>query len=434
MKLQFARYVSQNILGMLGFSFYILADTYFISRAEGADGIAALNLVLPLFSLINAIGAMIGVGSAICYCIRRAMRDREADLFFSNAVFWVLVVSIPFLIGGAFFPAPILAFMGGDETILNVGTSYTRIVLLFTPAFMCNTTVNAFVRNDDDPSLAMASTLLSSVLNVVLDYVLMFPLGLGLTGAALATGVSPVSGILICCVHFFKKTNTLVFLRQMPSVRLLYRACMLGIAAFIGELSSGVTTAVFNRLILVHAGNTGVAAYGVIANTALVATALFNGIAQGAQPLISEAYGYCDREEANAVLKLSFLTAASAATLIIAGIYLFTDPIVSFFNSEGSVMMAEYAFTGIRMYFLGFLFAGLNIAGCGYLSATEQAKSAFICSISRGLVSIVICAVILGNLFGLPGIWMAFADSEMLTFVFMVILMVRHKSAWLVRE
>ena len=130
---RYTRYVSQNVLGMLGLSFYILADTYFISRAEGAGGITALNLVLPVFGLINGLGAMTGVGSAICYTIRKAVEDKKADLYFSGAVFSVLLISIPFVLGGLFFPSQILAFLGGDETILATGTSYIRTIMMFTP-------------------------------------------------------------------------------------------------------------------------------------------------------------------------------------------------------------------------------------------------------------------------------------------------------------
>lgn len=115
---------------------------------------------------------------------------------------------------------------------------------------MENYICNAFVRNDGNPSRAMQATLISSLFNIVMDYVLMFPLGLGMAGAALATAFSPVVGILICCTHFFSKKCTVRFVWQRPSLRRLKEACQLGTSAFIGKLSSGVTTAVFNFLIL----------------------------------------------------------------------------------------------------------------------------------------------------------------------------------------
>mgnify|MGYP000405834836 FL=1 len=141
----------------------------------------------------------------------------------------------------------------------------------------------------------MVATLSSSLFNVVFDYIFMFPMGLGLAGAALATAVSPIISISICSRHFFKKENSVQFVRQRPSARLLGQSCQLGISGFVGEMSSGVTTTVFNFLLLGLAGNVAVAAYGVVANFALVATAIFNGVAQGAQPLVSECYGKATR-------------------------------------------------------------------------------------------------------------------------------------------
>lgn len=424
---QFARYVSQNILGMMGVSLYILADTFFISMAEGTDGITALNLVLPLYAVIYAIGAMVGVGSAIRYSISKAQGEEDAKKYFASAILWVLILSVPFMLVGGMFPATIMEALGGDATIVAVGTPYTRVFMLFTPFFMLNTTINAFVRNDDDPSLGMTATLCSSLFNIVFDYVLMFPLGLGMTGAALATGFSPVVGVAICSLHFFKKKNTLQFVWHIPSIKRLISCCQLGVSAFVGELSSGVTTAVYNWLILEIAGNIGVAAYGVVANTALVATSMFNGVAQGSQPLISEAYGKGDVKSANKVLKLSLVTAVVMALVILAGIVAFAELIVAVFNSEQSVELAEYAITGIKLYFIGFIFAGINIAGCGYLSATGQAKGAFIASISRGFVAIIICAIIMALFFGMTGVWLSFGVAEVVTLFVLIFILCSKK-------
>lgn len=420
---QFARYVSQNILGMMGVSLYVLADTFFISLAEGTNGIAALSLVLPLYSVIYAIGAMLGVGSAIRYSISNAQGEEDAKRYFSNAILWALILSVPFMLAGGIFPSTVMEVLGGDSTIVAVGTPYTRVFMVFTPFFMLNTIFTAFVRNDDDPSLAMAATLFSSLFNIVFDYVLMFPLGLGMTGAALATGFSPVVGVAICGIHFLKKKNTLVFVWQLPSVKRLVHSCQLGVSAFVGEMSSGVTTAVYNGLILGIAGNASVAAYGVVANTALVATSMFNGVAQGSQPLISDSYGKGDTKSANKVLKLSIGTAIAIAIVLLVGIFILAEPVVAIFNSEQSAELAKYAVMGIKLYFIGFLFAGINIAGCGYLSATGQAQGAFIASISRGFVAIVGCAIVMAYLFGMPGVWLSFAVAEVITCVVLVFMM-----------
>ena len=418
---QFFKYVSQNIFGLLGTSCYILADTYFISQAAGTDGVTLLNLCLPIYNFIFAIGAMVGLGAATRYAILRAQGDERCQRYFSNAIFCACALSVPFLLAGIFAPDSLLRLMGGDAEIVALGIPYARIFLMFTPFFMCNYIVSAFVRNDGDPSLAMVATLSSSLFNVVFDYIFMFPMGLGLAGAALATAVSP-----IISRHFFKKENGVEFVRRMPSVKLLGQSCQLGISGFVGEMSSGVTTTVFNLLLLGLAGNVAVAAYGVVANFALVATAIFNGVAQGAQPLVSECYGKSDKAGARKLLLLGSGTALVLAAVLYSVVFGATDALVGIFNSENSVRMARFAHMGMRLYFIGYFFAGFNIVAAGYLSATDRPAEASITSICRGMAAIVVCSLVLSRLFGMNGVWAAFPVSELLTALLTLFLLLRR--------
>ena len=341
---------------------------------------------------------------------------------------WALVFALPFMLAGIFCPEVLLRFMGGDAEIVALGVGYARIFLLFTPFFMCNYIVSAFVRNDGDPSLAMVATLCGSLFNVVFDYIFIFPMGLGLPGAALATAISPVLSIAICSRHFFQKSNTLTFVRQAPSARLLVQSCQLGISGFVGELSSAVTTTVFNFLLLRLAGNVGVAAYGVVANFALVATAIFNGVAQGAQPLISQCYGKNEMAGAKKLLLLGCGTALALAAVLYGAVFGFTDTFVALFNSENSALMAEYAHSGMRIYFLGYFFAGCNIVAAGYLGAVNRPTEATITSVSRGVAAIVTCSLILSALFGMNGVWSAFPAAEAITLALTVFLLKRPQS------
>ena len=395
---QFFKYVSQNIFGLLGTSCYILADTYFISQAAGTDGVTLLNLCLPIYNFIFAIGAMVGLGAATRYAILRAQGDERCQRYFSNAIFCACALSVPFLLAGIFAPGSLLRLMGGDAEIVALGIPYARIFLMFTPFFMCNYIVSAFVRNDGDPSLAMVATLSSSLFNVVFDYIFMFPMGLGLAGAALATAVSPIISISICSRHFFKKENGVEFVRRMPSVKLL------GLA-----------------------GNVAVAAYGVVANFALVATAIFNGVAQGAQPLVSECYGKGDRAGTRKLLLLGSGTALVLAAVLYSVVFGATDALVGIFNSENSVRMAQFAHMGMRLYFVGYFFAGFNIVAAGYLSATDRPAEASITSICRGMAAIVACSLMLSRLFGMNGVWAAFPVSELLTALLTLFLLLRRK-------
>lgn len=420
---QFFKYVSQNIFGLLGTSCYILADTYFIAQAAGTDGVTLLNLCLPIYNLIFAFGSMIGLGAATRYAILRAQGDARAQRYFSNAIFSVCILAVPFMLVGIFRPDGLLRLMGGDADIVALGMNYARIFLMFTPFFMCNYVVASFVHNDGDPSLAMVATLSGSLFNVVFDYIFIFPMGLGLPGAALATAISPILSIAVCSAHFIKKSNTITFVRKAPSVRLLAKSCQLGISGFVGELSSGVTTTVFNFLLLRLAGNVAVAAYGVVANFALVATAIFNGVAQGAQPLVSQCYGKNEMAGARKLLLLGCGTALGLAALLYGVVFGYTDALTALFNSESSALMAAFAHSGMRIYFVGYFFAGCNIVAAGYLGAVNRPAEASITSLCRGMVAIVVCSLVLSALFGMNGIWAAFPVSEAITLALTVFLL-----------
>ncbi len=426
---QFFKYVSQNIFGLLGTSCYILADTYFIAQAAGTDGVTLLNLCLPIYNLIFAFGSMIGLGAATRYAILRAQGDARAQRYFSNAIFSVCILAVPFMLVGIFRPDGLLRLMGGDADIVALGMNYARIFLMFTPFFMCNYVVASFVRNDGDPSLAMVATLSGSLFNVVFDYIFIFPMGLGLPGAALATAISPILSIAVCSAHFIKKSNTITFVRKAPSIRLLAQSCQLGISGFVGELSSGVTTTVFNFLLLRLAGNVAVAAYGVVANFALVATAIFNGVAQGAQPLVSQCYGKNEMAGARKLLLLGCGTALGLAALLYGVVFGYTDALTALFNSENSALMAAFAHSGMRIYFVGYFFAGCNIVAAGYLGAVNRPAEASITSLCRGMVAIVVCSLVLSALFGMNGVWAAFPVSEAITLSLTVFLLKRKGKA-----
>ena len=402
---------------MVGISLYILADTFFIAQAVGADGITALNLVLPLYSFIFAIGQMIGVGSAIRFAVENGQGREKKFPWFSNALIWTTLFGAIFMLIGLLFPEQLVALMGGDASIVAVGAPYTRIFMSFSIFFMWNHVCNAFVRNDGSPTIAMAATLFSSLFNIVFDYILMYPMHMGMEGAALATACSPIVGILICMVHILSKRSSLKFHLMKPDAKKLWLSCQVGVSAFIGEMSSGVTTLAFNYLILGLAGNTGVAAYGVVANLAIVVMALFNGIAQGSQPIVSDYYGRNERAMIRRVSRMGFGLSFVFAVLIVVIMWLYPAQLTAVFNKADDPVLAMYAEEGLRLYMLGFFFAGWNMLGASVLSAMEQARAAFVASMLRGFVLILLCAFVLAALFGMTGVWLSYPVAEALTLV-----------------
>jgi len=328
------------------------------------------------------------------------------------------------VLAGIFIPDKILQLLGADAGLTALGKQYLRIILAASPFFMSNYAFTAFARNDSAPAIAMLGSIAGSMFNIVFDYVFMFPAGLGLTGAALATAFCPLVTMIICSTHYLGKHNQVGFHFRAPSLRHLIACCQLGVSAFVGEISSAVIAIVFNFLLLGLAGNVGVAAYGVTANLSVVAMCLFNGLAQGTQPLISESYGKGDHTQSRQFLTWGVIACLIVEALILVLTWSMTDPLIQIFNQEQNAELLHYAHSGLRLYFLGFLFAGINILLVAYFSAVAQPKPAIAGSLLRGAVAIIPCAVILARLFGLNGVWLSFLASEMITF-FAILLLAR---------
>lgn len=410
----FWKYITLSILGMLGSSGTILADTFFISNRLGADGLAALNISISVFGLMNGLGLLFGVGGATCYATFRSQREeRRANQAFTLSFLLAALLGVCLLAVGQLFTLPLSRALGAGPDILPMCTAYLKTILLFAPCFLLNHLFMAFLRNDDNPKLAMAVMVVGSLSNIVLDYIFIYPLGLGMFGAALATGLSPVIGLGVASLHLFSHNRGFHFTPTRVHLPHISRIAAPGLASFINELSSSVVLVVLNLLILRQAGTLGVAAYGIVANLALIVLAVFTGISQGIQPLLSRAYGAGRGEEVLFLYrKGKFLTLATG--LAVVSISCLAAPaLVSCFNSEHDPALQSLAETGVRLYFMGFFFVGYNYLTAAFLSTTQQSKAAFSLSVFRGCVGITGAACLLSALCGMLGIWLAFPVVEL---------------------
>lgn len=418
---EFSKYVSSNIIGMIGVSFYILIDTFFIAKALGSIGLAALNFGIPAFSILHGTGLMLGVGGATRFSISKGENNKKGNIAFVNALILGAFFAVIFVVIGLFFAEPLARFLGADDMAVSLTKTYTATILTFAPFSILNNITAAFVRNDNSPRLAMTAMLLSSLSNIMLDYVLLFIFPLGIFGAAFSTGFSSIVSLLVLSIHFIRKKNNFKIEKCKVHFSYFKDIISLGVSSFVTELASAVSLATFNVAILKIEGNVGVAAYGIIANIALVVNAIFVGIAQGVQPLASRFFGQNQKDMLKSVLRCALVLTVSVSVLMYAIVVIFANPIIDVFNSEGDNLLAIIANYGMKIYFVGFFFAGINIIACSFLSATENYKKAMVISILRSCVLIVPIVLIFGILFKMTGIWLAFGVSELIVSIISIV-------------
>ena len=418
----FTKYVSLNVLGMISLSCYVLVDTFFIARALGPDGLVALNLSIWIFSVMHGVGLMIGIGGATQFAILKG-KGEDTNSVFPHSLFIGLFAAIIFVAVGMFFPARLANALGADAVILPMASVYMQTLLYFSAFSLLNNILIAFIRNDNNPKLAMAGMVTGSFSNIVLDYIFLFPLSLGMFGAALATGLSFILSLIVLSFHFLSKNNKIRLLKCKLRIKKIINIIYLGASAFISELSFAVVLIIFNLVILRIAGNIGVAAYGIVANIAFVPMSIFPGVAQGIQPLISRGYGARDNGLVKQVLKYAIFVVVGLSLIIYTAAFIYTASIVSLFNSEANVTLASLATTGIRIFFIGFTFAAINIIAAAFFSAIAAAKWGLIISLLRGCFIIIPMVIFLSGIFQMYGVWLSFVLTELIVCVLSVLLL-----------
>ncbi len=429
----FVKYSSLNVLGMIGLSCYILADTFFVSKGLGTNGLAALNLAIPIYSFIHGSGLMIGMGGGTAYSIYSSRREHtSANRAFTNAVYLAAALAVVFVLTGVFFSETITDLLGADDDVYDMTKTYLQVILLFAPAFLLNNVLLCFVRNDGAPQLSMAAMIGGSLSNVMLDWVFIFPCQMGIFGAVFATGLAPIISMIILSPHFICRKNRFHFTKCRPSGKLAGRIFSGGVPSLITEVSSGVVIIVFNAIILKLEGNVGVAAYGVIANISLVIIAIYTGIAQGIQPIISRSYGQNNISDINAILRYALTAMLIFSAVIYALVFFGASQIASVFNSENDPLLQSIAAQGLRLYFIACPFAGFNIIISVYFTSTERPLPAHIISLLRGFIVIIPMAFLLSSVGKILGVWCAFPATELLVaitgFIFWAIISKSRKA------
>lgn len=415
LKQDFRKYVFFNMIGSFGISLYILADTFCISKGLGTDGLAALNLALPVFNFLNGFGLMFGIGGSTKFSIFYCHTDRiDTDRIFTNTILGMGGIALIFEILGIFFSEPLTLLLGADESIFDLTHTYLELVLLFSPIFLLNQVMVCFVRNDGAPRLATAAMLTSSAVNVILDCDFIFIRQMGMQGAALATCISPLFSIAVMSLHIVSGWNAFQFRFFKPSWPMIKEIASLGFSTFVNELAAGIVMIVFNFLILNLEGNTGVAAYGIVANIAIVVVSLYTGISYGVQPLMSREHGAHDKKALQYLLKSAMKLTIQISVIVYFSVFFTSQGIAGIFNSDHDQNLQAMAEDGLRLYFTAIPFMGMNIINSVFFTSLEKPKPAQILSLLRGMFLVIPIAWIFSKLWNITGIWLTVPVSELL--------------------
>ena len=408
----YLRYILPAIGGMMGTSLYVLGDTMLVGRRLGTDGLAALNISIPMINVLTGLGLLIGMGGASLMSIRLAREEyEEGNKLFTKSMLMSIITGLILLFLSIFFTKNLVDFLGRGSENLGMAYDYLSMLMMFSPFFLVFISLTVFVRNDGGSKIAMAAMLAASVFNVVMDYVFLFPLDVGMRGCALATGLAQVVGFSVLLLHFREAGIKIL---KLSSFKAPLEIIKNGMASFVLELSQGIVIFAFNFAFLRIDGDIAVSAYGIVANLSLLFTAILAGVANGIQPLISEAYG---RRLSD--MKVYYGKIAAIGGLVIGfGILLIGQLVPKYLAMifvENEPELINRAILGIRIYFLAFPITGLNLVATIFLQSQKRSMEAFIMSLMRGFVWILTLLLILSNTLGIIGVWLVIPLAELLS-------------------
>ena len=412
----FARYAIPQMIGLLFNSVYMIVDGIFIGHRLGTASMAAAAVSVPLIEILIALSMAVasGAGVLISGYLGRGERKNAVQVF-NIAFYGALIMGALIMAFGNMFIDSLAIALGSTPEIHLESVEYMRYIVTFSPFLILSFLLSGLARNDGRPRLAMIALAVGSVSNIILDYVFMYPLNMGIGGAALATAIGPVFSVLILLPHFLRRRGALAFAKTRLQMRLLGHVYVLGFPSFIMEFTIGIITFIYNSAIVRYGyGEQGLAAYLVIGYLMLIILTVFLGMAEGLQPVFSHFSGIGDKTRSRALRRFAtgvFLGVGVACYLLIV---FFSRYFFSIFNPEDAALI-DFMQQRSLPYFSGFFLAGYNILMISFWQSTRSTNKALVVSLSRSIVWPLILMAALPALFGREAIWFCHSAAEALT-------------------
>lgn len=416
---EFLRYVFPSIITMIFLSFYTTIDGFFVSRYVNSDALASINIIIPITCVVFGIAVMLATGSGALVGIKLGEKNIQgANELFSFVTVVLISIGVVLTILGVIFLDPILRFLGTTDILYPYAKTYGIVTVLMTIPMMLKLYFEYYARVDGSPKVSLLMSSLGLVLNIVFDFLFIVVFDMGILGAGLGTYIAITISGIIGIIYFKGNNSNLEFTNPKANFKELFNSCYNGSSEMFTELSTGITTFLFNKSILTFSGENGVAAMSIIIYIYYFFIAVYFGIAVGIGPMISYNFGAKNKEKIKESLKHSFVTIGWSSIVIFLISIIGGKYIISIFTNDLEVY--TIATSGIKLFSYGFLIIGTNIFMSGYFTAIGNGQVSAIISILRSLVFVVATITILPKFIGLNGIWLAIPIAELLTIFFSI--------------
>lgn len=396
------------------------ADTVIIGYFLDELALSVVTYATPIYMIINTFASLFAVGGSIAMSIDSGKGEKQtSNKSFSISVELLVCTGVILLIAGVFFGKTITHWLGAGKDVYDMVYDYSRIILISAPIFMLNVGFAFFVRNDGRPILSMVGMFLSIIVNIVADVVFIGVFDWGVKGAAYATVLGQLVSVLIIASHFLSKKNTLKFIFTFNKNAL--RIIKNGISTALHFIYQFLTILILNHFISKLAGSNGVVVYTVVFNLYTVSLALFEGISQTIQPIVSLYFGEKSYRKIRNTLRLALVAIVVICGMITVALEIVPQIVPMIFGIK-DIWLLDKSIIAVRIFATSMIIMTINVVLGYYLQSTEHSIMSAILVSLRCFVLFLGCALVLGKIFGMNGVWLAYTIAEILTFVIFIIM------------
>lgn len=418
----FVKYVFPSTLSMVSVFFFGVVDGVFVGRGVGTDALGAVNIAFPYVMFFTACVMLATIGGLTITAIRKGRGDEKGmNVAFMHSLAATFLISVFFCLFGTVFTGTVTKLLGANDTFFPLVRDYIFWYAVFMiPCGLC-AAFNGFCRNDGDPVRVSVSTVISTALNIFGDWLLVFPLQMGLKGAAIATGAAQTVGLLITLTHFTGKKGTLRFEKFKVDPGLYRKIFVRGLPECISQFNAPICIVLSNYVILNNLGDTAENAFSVIGYVAAFSVAAFAGVAEGLQPLFGNCYG-AGNEEDLVWYKRTGLSVGFAGAVLIYILLLFVGgPICALYGLDEATM--ECTMKAMPQYSTGFFIQALTVIMSSYLYSTTRSREAITINVLRSFIINTAVILLMPKILGPETIWLTFPVYELIVLIIAYVIM-----------
>jgi len=416
------RYVVPMILSSICFFLYTIVDGVFVGNGIGVDAVGAVNVAMPFVMIVNALFMFVTTGGVTIAAIRFGRGDDEgANLAFMHSFSMMIFISLVLTVWGVLFPRAIALMLGANDTYLTMVRDYVFWYSVFLIPSALAVLLQGFCRNDGSPLLVSIAVIVSTVLNVFGDWLTVFPLHLGIKGAAIATGVSQTAGLAVTAIHFFRKKGKLRFGGFVPSGKLYGKIMKRGLPEMISKCAAPMSTAFMNLMLFRMMDDTAVNTFSLLSYIASFSVAFFFGTSEGLQPLYGRCYGAKDEQDLQYYFHVGLVINLVSSVGIYFLLFAVGRPLCVLFNAdEPAIAMTMEAMPRYAWSFCAIAVSSV-VSTCFY--STKRTKEALVLNFCRSFLFSGFSILLLPRLFGPDIIWYTYGIGETLSAALALVLL-----------